>query len=946
MYQGEKFRRLQNMTSNELKDALSRRLNKADSSGSASPEVEMDQPQKDNEKRRVSVASEAGTRVKSPVGLKTPDPTFRSGWSSTPPIHRSTALPYGQFLPGPPLKNDKLTAKPSAEEINYGMVDQRRKDLASAGPPVGEADTKSRNGPGTSSKDADFVPASTFLGSNGGIIKEGSLLKFSSGALTSRWQKRYFILNENGLEYFGNHSQAFKSTSSPSVSFPIHRIKSVSSCGTSGQELELVIGKKNCRQYQLKASSGESCKEWIYAIQEAIHRHRSSRESATGSAADSIVSADDMDGDSVLGGSSLNDNSSIISTGDRIGAAATTTLWEQPEVSVDDLDALFSEWFIFLEDPTAEVKAGRMIDASSRAVSDLWAVLGKLPRGEDVVFEDAKKSILMNFREGRSSVTIGEYVMRLCQKIIIWLNRRPLNPDEIPVVIEWMCRLKRNLESLTRVGGKGGTSGSSSPTHSDGGSILSPPERFSDALRMVIRKLGSEWEIGLIEFIQRSMPSESVWDLPPVVDGETNASLPRGPFLSSSTLLKGGEPASASISCVTTSWSGQFMDLVNKKCISRCTPGDVAWQVAFPTCCDLLTEHACSIIVAVMNACHREFKKRASLYTSHAAESSSGRRMESMLKKVKGLIATSPPAAKVAPEDYRPPSPPPGKLSFDQEHMLAFGNEATLVSVCCQHVSNLSAFTKASSPAVFAACLEELSQAFAHIANEVSRVFVKVHFLSKNAKLIRGAFDPKQLAVRIKVPIAETLEEAKRFITQEGCHELLKYLITGHLMQGVANAYVTSLVTHKPKITKFTRLAAVVAEDEGLFFALFKELGRPPAEINTANDQISHIRIVLAEKNIAPPSRGGIPLVHECVELTKAIPSSKRALELVKALLYIKGINKADRKDILYSVTACMQRNIQSPSPALLDLSREDEDDDDSGISSNKSESRNRDESF
>jgi hypothetical protein len=71
-------------------------------------------------------------------------------------------------------------------------------------------------------------------------------------------------------------------------------------------------------------------------------------------------------------------------------------------------------------------------------------------------------------------------------------------------------------------------------------------------------------------------------------------------------------------------------------------------------------------------------------------------------------------------------------------------------------------------------------------------------------------------------------------------------------------------------------------------------------------------------------------------------------VEVIKALLDIKGINKADKKDILYSVSACIERTAQSPSPASLDLSREEEDEearDDSGFSSQPS-SRHEDESF
>jgi hypothetical protein len=122
---------------------------------------------------------------------------------------------------------------------------------------------------------------------------------------------------------------------------------------------------------------------------------------------------------------------------------------------------------------------------------------------------------------------------------------------------------------------------------------------------------------------------------------------------------------------------------------------------------------------------------------------------------------------------------------------------------------------------------------------------------------------------------------------------------------------------------------------------MFRDLGRPATEINSAIDQISHTRIILAESNVARTTRGGVPLVQECVDLTKVFPSSQRAVEVVKALLEIKGIGKTDRKDILYSVAECMQRNINSPSPAMLDLSREDDEDEEyhnaSGFSSNQS---------
>jgi len=262
------------------------------------------------------------------------------------------------------------------------------------------------------------------------------------------------------------------------------------------------------------------------------------------------------------------------------------------------------------------------------------------------------------------------------------------------------------------------------------------------------------------------------------------------------------------------------------------------------------------------------------------------------------------------------------------ENLISFGNESTLISIFCQHVSGDQG--KSTVSPVFSACMESLSAAFANVANEVARSIVKHHFTKSYLKVFMGAFDPKVLAVRVKVPIADSLDAANCFLTEEigkvGCHDLLKYVIIGQLMQAVASNYVQSMVKHKPKVAKFSRLAAVVAEDEGLFFSMFRDLGRPPTEINTAIDQISHIRAVLSERDDDPPSRGGISLVHHCIEITKVFSSLPRAVEVIKALLDMKGLSKSDRKDILYSVSVCIQRNIESPSPPALDLSIEYDD--------------------
>lgn len=928
------------MSSEELRNALSRRLKKVEDSTFSSPE-----PSNPDTSGEGGEAAGSST-LKSPERKQQPV-VYRSGWSSTPPIPRANIYASAPLIPAAPVKHDAKSKKPTSAEINKGLVDRRTTELADATPPP--------------EPQGLTIPVKPVVIPQIKVIIEGYLSKFSSGAIMSRWQKRYFVLRETELEYYSKHSAATLAGSA-SVKFPISRIKAVSASKQSDKEFELTIGRGNRRKYQLKASEPEQAKDWVTSIQTVLTRYASMRDSM-GESAESVASSQD-----VTGASSLNDDSSVRSGSDSRGVPQPTeftnysTVWEQ-EISGEEIDALFAEWFSFLDDARAEIKAGRMIDAASRTVSDLWAVLGSLPRGEDVIFLEAHPTILkrinqslnMQAEKDRCNIITGEYVMRLCSKFLIWLGRRPMNPEDIPVILEWISRFMNQVRSIpVGVHDLANLTPpedlSPSPTHSDRGTIISTPEKWAKGIRMLIRKLGCEWEVHLIEHIQKAMPSESIWDYPPVV-GDTAPTAPHGPtrkWIVPEALL--GAPVDKPV--LATSWLPQYITLLNDKCLSRSSKG-TPWSVAYPTCVDVLISHAGNAVVACINACWREFKKRSALYASHRSSS----RVGTVINKMKNLtgrlsISTGSPTRPHPESQGGSSSTPPlnaPPTALGELNMLAFGNEATLMSVFCQHASAIPDFVGASP--VFTTCMESLSQTFANTSNEVSKSIVKIHYLKKNYKLIMSAFDPKCLAVRVKVPITETLDAARQFLSylqDSGSHDLLQYLMDGQVMQGVANAYVTSLIRHKPKMAKFTRLAAVVSEDEGLFFNMFKNLGRQPAEINTAIDQIGHVRAVLSEKNLAPPSRGGIALVQQSVDLTKAFQSTDKAVEVIKALLDIKGINKADKKDILYSVSACIQRTAQSPSPAILDLSREEEDEearDDSGFSSQPS-SRHEDESF
>lgn len=763
-----------------------------------------------------------------------------------------------------------------------GLVDQRKKEISRSSSGVLDG---ASGGP-TQMNSIRCAPTV-----DEPIIMEGYMSKFSSGALTSRWQKRYFVLRKSKLVYYEKQSTASLTGSScevPCVEFPMRRIVGIEIRST--REFDLQIGRRK-RRYQLRAPSDDNCKEWVSAIEELIAGQVNIRDS--GGSADSMISEGST---GLIGGSSMFTGGSddTLSGGQAAGYGLGLnssgvfgrdfTLWEhtieeRSTVTGEELDALFSEWFSFLDDARLEIKAGRMIDAGSRAVSDLWSILGSLPRGEDIDFECAKEAINRKKPSDAASLyplVVAQYIKRLCDKFKLWIQRG--SPDDIPVLLEWSCRLRLQLNELV------------------GESRKDEGPSWSVAWALMIRRMSTDWEVGIIEKLKRKMMD--YWESSNSSSAKITIVTMSVPNFFTSVGLTLTKPL------LMTAWTREFLTLVSDSCLKR-----GYWNVAYPTCAGILTTHAAEAIIACMNSCWRlVFKAKADLL-SDDGKGGADKRVDKIISQMKQKLTRRSSVSSGGNKNIQQ------SVLVDEslEGMVAFGNECTLISVFCQHASAVSELKDAS--AAFATCMEGLSVAFANTSNDIGQSIVETHFA--RLKVLTQPFESKHLAVRLKVPITDSLETAQTFIAQVssmGVHELLKYVIVGHVMQTVARTYVDSLVKHKPKMSKFTRLAQVVAEDEGLFFALFRELGRASPEINTAIDPISHIRTILSEK-LDDNAAGGITtstLVHQCVDITKIFPSIDRSTEVIKALLEVKMLSKNTRKDILLAVSTCIQRSIDS----------------------------------
>ncbi|CAK0889067.1 unnamed protein product, partial [Prorocentrum cordatum] len=91
---------------------------------------------------------------------------------------------------------------------------------------------------------------------------QGWMLKLSSGRGRSRWQRRYFVLEDNELRYF--HKEGSKSVKKR---FDLRNAR-LSLGGTSADPRELVL-KFQERSWHLRAESAQLAQQWLTTLEDA-----------------------------------------------------------------------------------------------------------------------------------------------------------------------------------------------------------------------------------------------------------------------------------------------------------------------------------------------------------------------------------------------------------------------------------------------------------------------------------------------------------------------------------------------------------------------------------------------------------------------------------------------------------------------------------------------------
>ena len=711
---------------------------------------------------------------------------------------------------------------------------------------------------------------------------EGFLSKFSSGSLTGRWQRRYFILENGRFGYYKKQPESRESTK-PDKSFSLSKLKAVFTkepTPPSEREFSIQLGDV---VYQLKASTPSEMRKWCSALSIAL-AHK-----------DSFQSTGDVDGESsaVDMVSVSNSISSVTSDGtliseeiqayiqqQRVQAAAAAkqheTVWEI-DIDPDQLDGLFEEWYNVNDASIQSMKqySDKLVEGLFKSLSHmLCTISGELydPLVVDIPghFFRAKSAVTAVKRSAFEKENAGpnrkgedpvrlqlnavfiEYVPRqinLLTRFLDLRNIRKFPPFEESVATseqtitedDWSGRhdlipvinatalIMSSLSSLFIAGGAATKTAASDclccycdPTGERLSGTLSAPdtclasERWRKMLRACLQRICSELEIGLIEDIQADMYDiESTW--------EADAESGRGPKRDSHALF--GNRTGIWMSA----WSSHFIFLCEQKAVGIVKTTVVGGKCGVEYCKRLISEILASVLVAVFNSAWRNFKRESLRIGAYAQE------RKEILSKVALLqsqntgfwsVFTAQQTQQQITEISKVPEEFRNTLSL--AHLLSFSNECILLST---FLSESIEDNLPYIPKIFASCFEGLSVTFANTAIEICRQIVHFHYaekvildVDKAVQLIRAA--PANIDLVRSTPMITCRDSVEKFINELiplGAHPIIKGYCIPHLAASVMNIYTQSVLKSRIKLRSNKILLPVVSGDLIIFKSLFSE---------------------------------------------------------------------------------------------------------------------------
>jgi hypothetical protein len=733
---------------------------------------------------------------------------------------------------------------------------------------------------------------------------EGYLSKYSSGSLTGRWQRRYFVLQNGRLGYYNKAPNGDPRISEPDKSFSLRKVKEIVWNESSANEREFVmrIGDSN---YQLKATTPSEMRKWVSAINTAIAQ----KDSLGYSEGEDNGSSSAVDLASVSNSvSSVASDSTVLSEDvqaylqkQRQMAQASAasrkfedTVWEV-EVDPDELDKFFIEWFSVGEEDTLDDMTSKLVKGLNLALSHLYSTIGSEMFDAQTVMDlpgqlKRARSVVQSLRKSSASSTdpiktqinaiFMEYLTRMIGEIVKYLEIRKdlksASENELLTIIDFVGHMMTDLSSFM-LNKADCVCAYCSPIAGTGESCVAS-DRWRKTLRNILQRLGSEFEVTLIEKIQDKLLSvEDTWEAEPGSSSNAPNKVNHALFGSRLSVWMSGWSAALISTCEREGFALLKQD-------SRLRHSK-----------RLVSELVASVLVAVLNSAWRQCKRRCMKTNAFAEVWRSTLGEIAHLKEINTGFWSIFSSQHHEIERLENSCPIDELYTLNMTSLISFGNEAVLLSTfLSESVPEQLPYT----PKIFESCFEGLSVAFSNTAAEMAAHAVHFHFVETNFPEVLGAF--KSLTVEAKktpmIVVRDTTEKFASDLVPFGCHPSLKSHILNILPAAVIHLYVSSLMKTKPKLKAPKSLATIADTDLIIFKSLFSEIryNCKDTVVNKAMFPLSVIHAFLTERNKQL-------LIEESARKLVSAFGAKYVVQAATALLEMRGLdfNKQERAALM-----------------------------------------------
>ena len=757
---------------------------------------------------------------------------------------------------------------------------------------------------------------------------EGHLSKYSSGSLTGRWQKRYFLLENGRLGYFKKPPGPDMRGVEPDKSFSLRKVKEVVWNESAVNEREFSIKFGDSQSYQLKAPSPAEMRKWVSALSTALAQKDSIPQSddddmGGSSSAVDLVSVSNSVSSQASDSTVMNEDIQAYLQQQRQMVQASSaarkqdTVWEV-EIDPDELDRLFSEWFSVTsehDDDDIKKRSHLVMKSILIASSHLYATVGSEPFDAQVLdlknqlkrarstIQSLRKSEAIDPIRNQLNSIVMEYISRIVNEVVKFLDHRKDLRDsigdlgsvenELVCIIDTLCQLMTDLSTLTVT--KTDCSCACCSPSEGAGESCSATDRWKKTLRNILQRLGSELEVTIIERIQEEILTwESTWDA-------EAGSCPTAPIKASHVLF------GTRLVVWLSGWSTSLVSSCEKEGF-----GLVKDEAKIRHCRRFMSELVASVLVAVLNSAWRQFKRRTVRSQQFAQVWKDTLRQIAYLKETNTGFWSVFSNQHHEIERLENSVPLEEAYTLDLTNLVAFGNEAILLST---FLSETLPEQLAFVPRIFQSCFEGLAATFTNTAAEVASLIVQFHFVEKFSPEICACFKTLQSAAK-RTPMIIARDATEKFTSELipfGTHPALKTHVVNNLPSALIQLYVTALLKFKPKLKE----TSILETDLIIFKSLFSE-----SRFN-CKDSVVHKAMVPLQVVVAFLSeRNKQNVIDELSKKVSVAFGHKFAPQAASVLIEIRGndFSKSERACLLGLLDGSTE--VRDSKPPLASLSR------------------------